>query len=592
MASVSTSSSTEYNNSFKWTISKQTLLHILLSNQREQFVSNNFVIGKITWQLIGYPTYDTGTFSIYLRPFNIPPGWDQIIVSANLFCEETLCGDASIFTYTKHQLYRAQHWSPGCLSINEIKTLDQLIISVNVQILQIIAVPQFTSSSPILIYQHKSSLSPGNEPTLKDQTFKWVIDDALLKEMKNCLYGKCFISTADVHDLFCLKIFPNGYQQQGQVHLEVQWSGIPIEANNALLKWTLSIPEADINCNGIHRFEFDLSAAHWGSKILSTEQLKECESLAIYCKISPVKGDLHRTASQAPTLYQSRSANVVLAPTVHPPLMDARVLPVLQQFWNNMSNLWEEMRRMRQSVAQNYTYNQQCIAQVSRELLVLKQQQHEMIKHIQYERMQKVQADVVGDVQSFKQNGYNEMDAPCDLTEDHLFLIGVDETDHRKRNMERTRCSTCTSSSGKSTNRSAGKSPMSPISHDSPASISESRKRAKINKILRLQSSSYDDGFTDEEELKKWLSLVVKLPQYFEILLANGYDDLEAVAEVTFDELERIGMNKMGHRKKMMKCAARLRGDQDVTAITKPLNVEERERLHNTIWSEGGLECM
>eukprot|EP01084_Bolivina_argentea_P205992 351794_1 len=75
---------------------------------------------------------------------------------------------------------------------------------------------------------------------------------------------------------------------------------------------------------------------------------------------------------------------------------------------------------------------------------------------------------------------------------------------------------------------------------------------------------------SEEEKLKDWLNTMVKLPQYFETLVTNGYDDLEGVADVTSDELEQIGINKMGHRKKIVKYAGLLRGDGDVTLILTP----------------------
>ena len=54
---------------------------------------------------------------------------------------------------------------------------------------------------------------------------------------------------------------------------------------------------------------------------------------------------------------------------------------------------------------------------------------------------------------------------------------------------------------------------------------------------------------------------MVKLPQYFDILIENGYDDLESVGDVTMEELSQIGIDKIGHRKKILKHALLLKDD-------------------------------
>ena len=51
----------------------------------------------------------------------------------------------------------------------------------------------------------------------------------------------------------------------------------------------------------------------------------------------------------------------------------------------------------------------------------------------------------------------------------------------------------------------------------------------------------------------------VKLPQYFELLKEAGFDDLESVQDVTEDDLEAMGINKTGHRRKIIKFVTKLK---------------------------------
>jgi len=48
-----------------------------------------------------------------------------------------------------------------------------------------------------------------------------------------------------------------------------------------------------------------------------------------------------------------------------------------------------------------------------------------------------------------------------------------------------------------------------------------------------------------------------RLPQYAELLISAGLE-LETIMDVTKEELEELGITKIGHRKKILKYAAKL----------------------------------
>ena len=56
-----------------------------------------------------------------------------------------------------------------------------------------------------------------------------------------------------------------------------------------------------------------------------------------------------------------------------------------------------------------------------------------------------------------------------------------------------------------------------------------------------------------ESKVKEWLTNEVKLPQYFVALKGDGFDDMESVQDVTEDDLKAIGIDKTGHRRKILK---------------------------------------
>ena len=52
--------------------------------------------------------------------------------------------------------------------------------------------------------------------------------------------------------------------------------------------------------------------------------------------------------------------------------------------------------------------------------------------------------------------------------------------------------------------------------------------------------------------IKNWLTNEVKLPQYLDHFIKAGYNDIMSVITLTHLDLEEMGVNKKGHRKKIM----------------------------------------
>ncbi|KAM6050755.1 caskin-2 isoform 2-T2 [Chlamydotis macqueenii] len=59
-------------------------------------------------------------------------------------------------------------------------------------------------------------------------------------------------------------------------------------------------------------------------------------------------------------------------------------------------------------------------------------------------------------------------------------------------------------------------------------------------------------------DLMDWLS-AIGLPQYHKKLVNNGYDSIAIVTDLTWEDLQEIGINKLGHQKKIMLAVKKLR---------------------------------
>eukprot|EP01083_Nonionella_stella_P050793 134999_1 len=72
----------------------------------------------------------------------------------------------------------------------------------------------------------------------------------------------------------------------------------------------------------------------------------------------------------------------------------------------------------------------------------------------------------------------------------------------------------------------------------------------------------------DRAMVREWLTQKVKLPQYYDVLVNNGYDSLDIVQEITMtNELKEIGIVLKGHVLKLMTEIKRL---ADFVELTNP----------------------
>ena len=78
-----------------------------------------------------------------------------------------------------------------------------------------------------------------------------------------------------------------------------------------------------------------------------------------------------------------------------------------------------------------------------------------------------------------------------------------------------------------------------------------------------------------------WLKDTVKLPKYYGLLIDQGFDDLESVEDLTMDDLKQIGIDKLGHQKRIIKYAQQLNGSP------QDLHRNKRKRRYEDINDDG-----
>eukprot|EP01084_Bolivina_argentea_P105928 189719_1 len=101
--------------------------------------------------------------------------------------------------------------------------------------------------------------------------------------------------------------------------------------------------------------------------------------------------------------------------------------------------------------------------------------------------------------------------------------------------------------------------------------IAMSHMQAPDVAIVRKKSNEMDkyvQAMTMKNEevgkVQLWMENVVHLGEYTELLIKNGYDEMEAIMEITMEDMVDIGIKKMGHRRKILRYAAKYHGRRHV----------------------------
>eukprot|EP01083_Nonionella_stella_P026461 72865_1 len=89
-----------------------------------------------------------------------------------------------------------------------------------------------------------------------------------------------------------------------------------------------------------------------------------------------------------------------------------------------------------------------------------------------------------------------------------------------------------------------------------------------------------------QSAVKLWLTKEVQLPQYIDLFMDEGYDEMDTIVKtVTDEDLLEIGIKKRGHRKKILLFIHELKNNNPSNQIAAPAYAqnydEELEGLHN-----------
>ena len=79
-------------------------------------------------------------------------------------------------------------------------------------------------------------------------------------------------------------------------------------------------------------------------------------------------------------------------------------------------------------------------------------------------------------------------------------------------------------------------------------------KHIEHHKQLEIEEKLEEQQISPEQDtLNTWFRDTLKLPQYLELFVSQGFDGLDTMSDLTDSHLREFGIDKMGHRMKILK---------------------------------------
>ena len=88
--------------------------------------------------------------------------------------------------------------------------------------------------------------------------------------------------------------------------------------------------------------------------------------------------------------------------------------------------------------------------------------------------------------------------------------------------------------------------------------------RHEIDSLKKQQLDSNQSGKINHKktELHKWFKYEVCLEEYYDLFIKNGFEELNTLISINMNDLVSLGINKLGHRIKIMQSIAKLKSSQ------------------------------
>ena len=501
---LGTSSANMDSGKYTWNVDQETLALMKGAKPGDEFASPTFNFAGLTWKLVSYPNGNSdgraGTFDVFLTLVTMPESWKNIFLFRRIQCDQTKGSFAYYCTYKKGT---SKGWMKTMI-FTEIQSLNKLSFTVEVMISRIVLKDEET-----IFYQKPIKI--------KAQQIRWKMDKELWRCVQNAHIGKYFASEI-FGNMWCIGM--NRQSTSFRIYLTLCAMPRDLQSVKAMASVECIFKGKGINKkitkSGNYTWDMNDDGSIPGKCMISEKNklpmdlIKQCYSMEIKVGIIP---DPDRTANEhwrrltarTDTDQKEKENEIEIEVEVDPENMNSNQRDKrLDLIEARVDSLVSSIDQLTSQVTQNNKQSAALRDQLSKSV----------------------------------ESKFDQMEQRIMSIDSKLREVQQRTDSNLRRNSE--------------SNQSQSVEILAQMA----------KMREEIIALKEAQGNQGGDEEvkeeTEEEKLRKWMENEVKLPRYFHVLKENGFEDMESVQYLTENELKEMGIDKMGHRKKIMRHIAEL----------------------------------
>jgi len=337
-----------------------------------------------------------------------------------------------------------------------------------------------------------------------------------------------------------LRLFPNGTKKKyaGRVSLFLQLCALPANVGKLKIKLVLSCDETNTQYSDIKYFSEDREFGGWTGGILNTDQLRKHQKLTFRVSITVIAKELMNAPSTAHRSTNSlTNAAEVPLPRIRSPLSHGHA----HRKTHSVKNLMHSTGGIdpAELFGASYANNGYSLAHGNSFDDELKYNRLEAMDI----RLNALCLNVMNLTQSLKQiHDYVQMiNTKIDNNYDKLV------SQQKQEQNSQLQQEYSMSSLKRDLAKIQSKLGIQMASEEQQDTMPDEEDEVQSN-----GDQAHEDEYDQRFALKAWFQNQVKLGQYFDVFVENGLEDMQIVSDLTDNELNLIGVTKLGHRKKIL----------------------------------------
>ena len=489
---------------YEWKIEDKSLINEILNAKNKQKIeSPEFMMANLKWKIRLYPNGNTesdeGSVMIFLQLVSLPPALRKITTSLAFFSKQTMSSITYLCNYTKSGDNNGI--PPKTLLLSEWIRTNTKSISISIAIL--VNNIELNDEGNYLCLSNLCTLNVNKINYTNKSAYFHKIEVNTLNMMKNSWNGRPFESPL-FDNMWRLSYYPNGgdLEDKGYFSILLRLCVLPPFIESIKVKYDIKCQETKERGHDEITLSSENNNDGFGD-FMTFKAIQSLQSLTFEVQID----------IQQVVFVDKEDINCVYCP-----MQIKKILSSNGQ--TNISSDHETICRMNQNI--------EILKLSTNEATAIFQQ-----NKIEFEEMKR----------DFKDNKMTN-DAKLES-----LTVNVAENNKMMQEMQENM-----GRLSKQINE-IQLMLMEERKNDEVGDMRKEVEEMKRNMDVLMEEKVEKDGRRDgkREEMKKWMRDVVGLPEYVDLLVENGMDDLDVIKHLTANDLQGIGIDKVGHKIKIVK---------------------------------------